>query len=259
MPSKNSIKPYKVIVLPDMQVPFHDKQALSAVEEYMADEVWDEYINMGDFMDFHQLARFTVDNPEALCNSLKKDYDVANGILDRHQHIIRKKNKDAKFTFLVGNHEDRVRKFSEKNPQVKGLIDYDENLRFKERGIKAVWSYPKGEVYRLGNAYFIHGKYTTINHARKHVDSYGVNIFYGHTHDTQMHSKVLWGKNKTVMGQSLGCLCRYDMDYVGTNPTNWQHAVTTFHFFPNGHFNHYVSRIFNGKFIAPSGKVYGNK
>ena len=41
----------KVIVLPDMQVPFHDKLTLAAVEKYMADERWDEWVQLGDFID----------------------------------------------------------------------------------------------------------------------------------------------------------------------------------------------------------------
>jgi predicted phosphodiesterase len=251
------MKPYKVIVLPDTQIPFHDVKALAAVEKYMADETWGEWVQLGDFMDFHQLARFNENSPEALTRSLKGDYDVANEILDRHQSIIRKRNPKAKFTLLCGNHEDRVRKFAERFPQTKGIIDVESNLRLKEGGIKFVRCYPDGEIYKLGKAYFTHGLYTSTAHAKKHVDSFGVNIFYGHTHQTQSFSKVVWGKNRTIIGESLGCLCRYDLDYVGMNPTAWQHAVSVFYFRPDGYFNHFVIRIFNGSFIAPNGKSYG--
>lgn len=247
---------YKLIVLSDMQVPYHSKPALAAIEKYMADEKFDEWLQIGDFMDFHQLAKFTESVPEALTHSLRKDYDVANEILDRHQSIIRKRNPKAKFTLLCGNHEDRVRKFAERNPQTKGIIDVDINLRLKERGIKFVRCYPDGEVYKLGKAYFVHGLFTGQNHAKKHVDSFGVNIFYGHTHQTQSHSKVMWGKNRTLIGESLGCLCNYSLDYVGKNPTSWQHAFAVFYFTPDGFFNHYVVRIFNGRFTGPNGKVY---
>lgn len=246
----------KVIVLPDLQIPYHDPLALRAVEKYMADERWDEYIQLGDFMDFHQLAKFSADSPEALSKSLAGDYAKANAILDRHQSIIRKRNPKAKFTLLLGNHEDRVRKFTEKHPQVKGLIDLEVNLHTKKRGIKVVYCYPKGEIHKVGKAYFTHGLYTSSGHAKKHVDAFGVNIFYGHVHSIDMHSKVLRGKNRTIVGQSLGCLCRYDLDYVGNNPTNWQQAVTTFFIRPDGHFNHYVSSLFNHRFTAPNGKEY---
>lgn len=247
---------YKAIVLPDMQTPYHDKRTLAAVEKYMADETWNEWIQLGDFMDFHQLASFSADSPEALSKSLKKDYDVANEILDRHQQIIRARNKKAKFTLLLGNHEDRVRKFALRYPQTKGLIDVDYNLRAKERGLSVVKCYPDGEIYKVGKAHFTHGIFTGNNHAKRHVDSFGVNIFYGHTHQTQSHSRVMWGKNRTLIGESLGTLSRYDLDYVGNNPTSWQQAFAVFHFREDGHFNHFVVRIFNSSFVAPNGKLY---
>src|SRR5690606_11595793 len=149
------------------------------------------------------------------------DYRVANEILDRHQYISRQQNRVAngiKFTYLMGNHEDRVRKFMEANPQTKGLLDVSVNLRLRERGFKLVECYPKGEVHKIGKAHFIHGIYTGGNHAKRTVDAFGVNVFYGHTHDVQSSSKVLWGSDSTIVGQSLGCLCRYDLDYVGSNP-----------------------------------------
>lgn len=243
----------KVLVIPDCQIPYHDKLSMRAVERYMVDELWDEVVYIGDFMDFHQLASFTKDEPEALTKTLAADYKVANEILERHALLL---PQAAKRTFIMGNHEDRVRRFADKNPQLKGIIDVDVNLRLKERGFKVIKSYPDHETHRIGNAFFHHGLYTSANHPKKMADNFGVNIFYGHTHDVQSYSKVLWGKDKTIVGQSLGCLCRYDLDYVGQSPTNWQQAITTFYFRADGYFNHYVSRIFNHKFTAPNGKTY---
>lgn len=247
----NALK--KVLVIPDCQIPYHDKLSMRAVERYMADEEWDEVVYIGDFMDFHQLAKFTKDEPEALTKTLASDYEAANAILNLHQEIT---PECKKRTFIMGNHEDRVRKFAELHPQLKGIIDVDVNLGLKERGFKVVKSYPDGEVHKIGKAYFHHGLYTSANHAKKMCEAFGVSIFYGHTHDIQLHSKVLWGKDKTIVGQSLGCLCRYDLDYVGTKPTNWQQAITTFYFRPNGFYNYYVSSIFNHQFTAPNGKTY---
>ena len=246
----------KYLVIPDCQIPYHDRLSMKAVERYMADEDWYGIIYLGDFMDFHQLAKFNKDSPDALTKSLKGDYDMANAILDRHTAILKKRNQKFYGYFLMGNHENRVNKFAESFPQLKGIIDVDVNLKLKERGFEVIRSYPDGETLRIGNAYFHHGLYTSANHPKKMADNFGVNIFYGHTHDVQSYSKVLWGKNKTIVGQSLGCLCRYDLDYVGLNPTNWTQAVTTLLVRPDGYFNHYVSSIFNHKFTAPNGKTY---
>lgn len=249
-------KIYKVIVLPDIQYPYVAKDAMGAVEKYMADEKFDEYLQVGDFMDFDQLSRWSSEIPERVVNSIADDYEGANKLLDRHQSLIRKNNKNAKFTILAGNHDIRAEKFAEKFPQIKGMIEMEHALKFKERGINYIKCYPKGEIYTIGHANFHHGLYTGGNHAKKHADNFGVNIFYGHVHDVQSNAKIMFGKNKTIIGQSLGCLCKYDLDYVGKNPTNWQHAVTTFYIRPDGNFNYYISMIFNGQFTAPNGKTY---
>lgn len=248
---------YRVIVIPDVQVPFQDDRSMAAVEKYMADHTWDEYINLGDFMDFNCISSFNKGQLRKIeGQTIHDDYEVGNEILDRHQKIIRKRNPKAKFTLLEGNHDFRIERYIDENPQTKGSIEVEVGLHLKERGFKYVRCYQKGETYNIGNAYFTHGLYANETHAKKHVDRFGVNIFYGHTHDVQSSSKVIMGKDKTIVGQSLGCLCRYDQSYIKGNPTNWQHAFGIFYFMPDGFFTYYVPRIFKHRFISPEGKLY---
>lgn len=247
----------RVLILPDMQVPFEDKRTLKAVEKYMADHMWQEVIYLGDFMDFDCISRF---NAEALRNlegrRIAEDYAKGNAILDRHQAIVGRRNKKAKWVFLEGNHELRIEKLLDKQPQLQGMVEVEKGLRLKERGFKWVRCYQKGELYRVGNAYFHHGRYTNKYHAYKMVDHYGVSIYYGHTHDVMSMPKVAHGKDKTLEGHSLGCLCDYKQSYIGGNPTNWQQAFAVMHVRPNGFYNLYVTRIFNHSFISPEGKSY---
>ncbi len=248
---------YKVIVLPDLQIPYHDEAALSAVEKYMADERWDEWVQLGDFVDLDHLSKFSKDAARKLNGkSLEGDYAAGRKILDKHSRILRKKNPACKMTLIEGNHEIRVEKFIDANPQLQGSIEVERGLGLKERGIRWVRFWRDGDLHKIGRAYFGHGKYHGGNHAAKHVSNYGVNIFYGHTHDAQCVSKALWGRDATIVGQSLGCLCRYDLEYVGEHPTNWQQAFGVFWFRPGGFFNYSVVRIFDGEFVAPNGKVY---
>lgn len=243
----------KVILLSDIQAPFEDKKTLKAVFNYMADEKWDEVIIIGDFMDIYSLSGHSEGKPGVLENHrLAKEYKRGNEILDEIQKSARK----AKITYLEGNHEHRICRYLEKFPQLKGQIEVEINLRFKERKIKYIKCYCRGDVYQIGNAFFHHGLYTNEHHAKKMVSRYGVNIFYGHTHDMMCYSLVQRGRNRTLVGQSLGCLCRYDQSYIKGNPQNWQQGFGVFYFRPNGFFSYYTPRIFNNQFIAPNGKVY---
>lgn len=200
-----------MIVLPDLQVPYQDEKSLKAVEKYIADNVWDEYINLGDYIDFDSISFFSRGKPrQTEAKRIISDYDEANKILDRHQNIILKKNPSAKFTLLEGNHEHRVERYLDEYPQLEGMIEVENGLNLKKRKINWVRCYDKGNLYKIGKACFHHGKYITQMHSKKMVEYYGINIFYGHTHDVQSFSKVNYGKNETLVGQSLGCLCRYD-------------------------------------------------
>ena len=249
--------PYRVIILPDMQIPYQDDRALALVERYMADNTWDEWLQMGDFMDFDCISRFNADAFRKVENMrLASDYEDANKILDRHQKIIRKNNPDAKFTLLEGNHELRVEKFMDKYQQLEGTLEVEKCLRLKERGIKWVRCYQKGDNHKIGNAYFTHGISTTSNHASAMVRKFGTNIYYGHTHDVQSFPLVQMGSEKTLEGMSLGCLCIYNMPYVQKNPTNWQQAFAVMYVFPDGYYNLFVVKLFKHRFIAPDGKVY---
>lgn len=245
------------IVIPDMQVPFEDKKALRAVEKFMASRRWDYYVNLGDFMDMESLSKFSKGNAQSLAfSNVAADFRRGHEILKRHERIIRSKNKNAEMVLLEGNHEFRVERYCEEFPNLREILDVEHNLRLKELGIKWIRSWSKGLLYRIGNAYFTHGKYINKYHASKMADEYGCCIFYGHTHDVMSFPKLLYGKGKNIVGQSMGCLCRYDLKYTrGGQGTNWQHCFGVFFFMPNGDFTYNIVRIIHGQFVY-EGKVY---
>jgi len=254
------MRPYKVIILPDIHFPHHDKKALSVVEKYLADEVWDEWICLGDLLDFSQISSF---NKTALRKiegeTLRADYDLAGEFLDRHQKLVRKRNRKAKFTLIEGNHEYRCEKYIDEHPQLRGLLEVEHGLKLKERGIKWVRNWSKGEMHTIGKAMFAHGLYVGVNHAKKMLDTYGSSgksIIYGHTHDTMSQSRVSFGKHLDIMAQSLGSLCLPEQDYIGKKPTNWTQAFGVFYFHKGGDFNHYVVKLRKHSFFAPNGKFY---
>lgn len=242
----------KVLVLPDLQVPFHDKRALQLVLNYARTKKWDEVIIIGDFMDIYSLSGHSDGKPGVLENHrIFKEYAYGNEVLDQIQEA----TKGAKYTYLEGNHEHRVCRYLERFPQLEGMIEPENILEFGRRKIRYIRCYCKGDVYNIGNAYFHHGLYTNEHHAKKMVSRFGVNIFYGHTHDVMSYSMVQRGKDRTLVGQSLGALCNMNQSYIKGNPTNWQLAFGIFYFLPNGFFTYYVPRIFKYQFVDPEGKL----
>jgi len=249
----------KAIVIPDMQVPYHDEKAVKCVEKYMKDNKWDYYINLGDFVDNFTISKYNKDAPGLVeGKTVMNDLNQAKEILERQLKIVRKNNSKVECYYLEGNHERRAYDYVNKHPDLKGLIEPENALKLKENGVKYLRSWSHNENLKIGSATFTHGRYATTHHAKKMVETFDGNVFYGHMHDTNAYNKTCLGDKDSKIGQSLGCLCEYpkEVDYTKGAPKNWQQAVTTFYFMPDGTFTYYVSRIINGKFISPDGKVY---
>lgn len=252
------MRPERWLVLPDMQVPYEDRQTLRAVEAYMADHRWDGCINLGDFIDFREISHWEQgNNREKKARAITRSYAAANTILDRHIELVRGKNRDARFVLIEGNHEARIEAYLDRCPEAEGMVEVPVGLELARKRVEWVPYWTKGSLFRLGNAYFCHGRSTTKHHATAMLDKYGVCLYYGHMHDVQMFSKPLLGHDKTIEAGSLGCLCRYDQRYLKGEPTNWQQAFAVFHIFPDGYYQRFIVRIFRHRFVSPEGKVYG--
>ena len=245
--------PYSVIVLPDMHVPKHDKKALKAVLNYVADNPVNEIVILGDFMDMDCISSHNEKNLRAVAaQTLQNDYEEGQKVLDS----IVKAGGGADVTLLEGNHEYRVERYVDANPQVEGMIEIEKGLDLSNHNVGWVRFWSKGEIYKVGKCSFIHGRYTNEHHAKRHAIDYGGNVVYGHTHDVQQHSLVRVGEHDTVVAQSLGCLCEYAQPYMHGAPSKWQQAFGQFYFWPNGEFQYYVGRLFGGRFFGPNGKEY---
>jgi predicted phosphodiesterase len=251
------VKKEKWLVLPDFQWPYHDEQTVNAVFKYASEQRWDGILQLGDFMDWDWCSKWTAENRLRQENQrFALEYEGANKFLDKLVKVVRNRNPLAQIVILEGNHDWRPEHVIEKQPSLKGMIEMEKNLRFKERGIyyHRYWTHRK--PYQIGNALFVHGEYTNDAHAKKMAHAFDKPCFYGHTHDVQRYTRVVRGSDRTLIGQSLGCLCRYDLPYMGHKPSNWSQAFAVFYFQPNGYFNYYVTEIFNHSFTAPEGKEY---
>lgn len=247
----------RAIVLPDMQVPYHDEKAVSVVEDFMSDHNWDFYINIGDFLDLDQISHYNDRKPRILEGKrLEQDFELGDQILQRHRDIV---GDNCEMYYLEGNHEDRINRYLDANPIHEGSMEIPNRLNLDEKNIHWMKFWDKEEIVEIGEATFIHGRYCNKYHAKKHVQRYMKNVFTGHTHDIDCFSMESEGSDGTYVGQSLGCLCEYEQQYKRGEPDSWQQGFGIFYFFPDGTFTYYVPRIFDYRFVAPNGEVYSYK
>jgi predicted phosphodiesterase len=230
------------LVLPDIHIPDEDKQSIAAVENLMRDYRFDGCIYLGDILSFDCISSHNIGNLRAVEGTrILADYDKAAALLDRHAAILRKKNKNCKIIFIEGNHEHRITRYIDAHPQMEGMVEVPIALELKRRGIVWVPYWSEGEVYKVGAATFIHGRYVNNGHAKKHVTNYGCSVFYGHTHSIDSYSLPRYEPGSHI-GQSLGCLC-LPQKYMRGAPDKWHQAIALFQFGADGNFDYHGIRI----------------
>lgn len=211
----------KIICAGDFHLPDVNNKALAVFENYLGRDKWDYLVIGGDLLDFSYLSKYSIGNLRSIEGKrIMKDYDLANKLLDK----IDKLHKGKK-VFIVGNHEDRVRKYIDANPNLEGFVEIDKCLKLKERGYKVVWNYPKGDLFTINGISFIHGTYHNQFHAKKHLDAYE-SIVYFHTHTFQQFTKSSFKKGLR-MAQGVGSMCNYEQSYIGKRPSSWQLGFLT--------------------------------
>jgi hypothetical protein len=220
----------------------------------MKDIDFDECVDLGDFMDFDQISKFSVNMLRNLEGKrLLKDYEIANKVLDERQDAL---GPRCKYTLLEGNHDYRMEVLIDKAPQFEGLLEVEKNLRLEDREINWVKSWSTGAMYTIGKLNFMHGDYVSKYHASKMVDVYGVNLVYGHTHDHQVFEKTTKGMDNPVVAISLGHLADpTKLTYTRNRPNNWCQLIGVAEIRPNGNFNLTPIRIINHQF-SYAGEVY---
>lgn len=246
------------LILPDMQIPYHDERSIRAVLSYARTVKWDGCIQLGDFMDWDWISKWTKENQRKVEGTrFLSEYATANAVLDEIQDAVRHLNPRCQITILEGNHDWRIENVIDKTPALEGLIEMEKGLRLKERNI-TYWKYwSHRRPYIIGNAWFIHGEYHGANHAKKTADSFHRNVFYGHTHDRMSATKTT-AFGDSVQCESMGTLSRFDLEYMGHKPSNWMQCFAEFFFRPDGNFNHYVTNLVDHGFTAIDGSSHFN-
>lgn len=215
----------------------------------------DELIIGGDLLDLESVSSHNAGKLRQIsASNVKRDFDSGRRLLDDYQKYA------PKITYLEGNHEYRVKRYIDANPQFAGLLEVPEQLELAARKIYWIpcWEF-QNRIYCIGKAGFIHGVSHATDHAKIMSSLFDMNIFYGHTHDINCFGRAFAGEKHQRIAQSLGCLCKYDQHYLRGRPTNWQQGFGVFYFRDDGFFNYNVVQIFNSKFFFEKNLYDGKK
>lgn len=236
------------IILPDIHRPFHNKTLEKKVLQLIKDLGTSLYgVNIsGDYLDLYTLGSYNAESLGLLTGiSLEDEYaDGLSGIIK----IEKASHKDLKKQFLFGNHEDRYFRELNKKDNAKyggALKNPIEALELDERKweVKTNW---KDDYFTLGEHLDVmHGMYTNVHTAKKHLEMTGNSCIFGHTHRIQSYNSG----NRAAY--NIGSLCD-----IPNNAFNYMPRLQK-NVWSNGFARVYIDD--NGKYFVEQVNVWNNK
>jgi len=241
-------------IVSDVQFPTYDEALWNTMVRIAEDVAPDEVIWNGDILDFPQLSAYA-HNPYKLETA---DLDVS--LAEEKLYLpMREATSDAKATFLLGNHEDRIRRYSERNAGALGDFDW---LSFMRLGwVEKVYEYgPRVGHFLTPDLMIAHGWRTGESATKNHMMDVATSIIHAHTH--QLGSYFRSVANGRVMGAwAMGHCC----DALRTPGTHgqgrpsWQQAAGAIvRYTPSGAFTVELLPVIGdtGDKVAVEGRVY---
>lgn len=207
-----------------------DKKRFYAMGRYAVENNIDEIVQIGDFATCDSLNRF--DRNDTVKGQEKPTFKED---MRSFQQAIRAFHKglgghDIKRHVTLGNHEDRIWSFTNKNPEIVELLDQLLFAVLDEYG----WSYsPYGEFYFIGDVGFTHtpmnvmgkpygGMYSENTIARDCLHD----VVYGHTHKrVDKTFPKIGGQYVNII--NLGCSLPqgHVEEYARHSLTGWSYGV----------------------------------
>ncbi|MEM9076288.1 MAG: hypothetical protein AAGC43_04575 [Bacteroidota bacterium] len=239
-------------VLPDAHYPYQDKKLMRKVFQMIEDNEVTGVVISGDWLDLYPLGSYNSMSVGLLKNvDLTKEYKAGlQGIKDLEAVL----SPEAKKVFIWGNHEDRYFRTLNSRDNAKfgsELSHPNDALELELRGWEVLENW-KDDFYTVGDLDIMHGMFTNIHVAKKHLEAHGRSVMFGHTHRVQTHFTAHEG------AFNIGCLADITHPAFGYMPRmqreNWSQGLAGIHVV-NG--KSYVTMITvrDGKFIF-NGKVY---
>jgi len=243
----------KIVVISDLQVPYHDERAVRNVASFIRRFKPDQVITIGDEIDLPQISRWTEGTPGWFEQSLGSDRDATVEIL-----------WDLQVTDMIrSNHTDRLYNvIMKKIPAFLALpeLKFEKFMKLDELGIK----FHRKPLEFAPDWIAIHGDegsvkptpgLTALDAARKH----GKSVVCGHTHRagqsafTEASGGVL---GRVLRGVEVGNLMQFSKASYMKGTGNWQQAFAVFYVDKKAVTNTIVHIEKDGSFVF-EGKRYG--
>jgi predicted phosphodiesterase len=247
----------RTVVVPDLQVPYHDPVAVKNVAAYIKAVRPDSVVTLGDEIDLPQISRWTENTPGWYEQTLAADRDEAVEVL----WSLVEHTKDAHM--IRSNHTDRLYNvIMKKIPAFLALpeLRFEKFMKLDELGItyhKKPYAVARGIVAVHGDEQSVKPTpgLTALEAARRH----GISVICGHTHRAgqSAFTEASGGKiGRILRGWEGGHLMDVRQAHYTKGTMNWQQAFIVIEEIGTNVQVSIINLEKDGTFVV-SGKRYG--
>lgn len=228
----------KHFIIPDTQVaPGVPTNHLEAAGNYIVDKQPEVIVHLGDHWDMHSLSSYDRGTKRAEGANYQEDIEVG---LEAMETLLRPINEyndrrraqkmrlyKPRMEFLLGNHEERIVRYANSNPELVGKVSYND-LQLDKLG----WNQNDFlEVVEIDGVYYSHYFYNPNTgkpyggKCSTRLNNIGFSFTMGHQQGRDEAEKAL-ANGKTIRGLVVGSFYQHDEVYKGPQGNNhWRGCI----------------------------------
>lgn len=235
------------LVIPDAHAHFaHNNDRAILIGKLINDCKPDVVIDLGDTGDFPSLSSYDKGKRSFYGRSYAADVSAHNDYQDKLWHVVKSaKRKLPLRVRLIGNHEERIGRVCEMQPELSGTVDYGDLDLDKYYDIVVPYSGNTPGVIEVDGIHYAHyftsgvlGKPVSGEHpAHALLQKKFISCTQGHNHTFDFKPKTR-ADGKKIYGMLAGCFIDYDADWPGETQKMWDRGVVLKTCVEDGTYNH---------------------
>lgn len=234
-PQTPSGNPQRILVIGDLHNdPRHEHRldVLTWIARFASHHKFERIIQVGDWGTFDSVNQHDKNDTMAARAKPPIRADMEN-LTQSHQAFTRGLTDDyrPKLDFLLGNHEHRLERFENANPEAVGTFTLARDETFAQFGWR---TRPYGELFYVEGVGFTHHPTNGAGRAyggktgpQRAANESTVPVVSGHTHRRQVHDSPKIGPVDVISMVEVGCGLPWGEveDYARHNLTGWWHGI----------------------------------
>lgn len=231
----------KHIVIPDLQDrPDVPKDHMCWIGRYLVNQEPDEVIQIGDWGDFNSLSTYDRKTKRAEGKRLLQDIDSLRKSVELLvEPLVKAKRKRPKMHVVLGNHEDRVDRYINENPELDGVLPTPSSI-YADAGLQV---HPFLMPYVCDGVAYVHYMANPLSGkpyggaAASILRNVGHSFVMGHRQVLDVATRTLPVDGRQQWGIVAGACYPHDEDYRGPQGNKHWRGLIVLHEVDDGDFD----------------------